>query len=369
MHPNLRGCRFLKGLRGLGLIGAIVLAVAVTSAGSAGASSKDRILAARSSARVTASSMSGSAPYNDGVTDTEGVSSPDIGSIQVANDDYGDVEFDVTLVNQRVFATGDYLFVFIDSDRNRSTGNSSYYGSEWAIGVDNQRNVEFLAWDGSQWVNRFVPTNADNPNGTNSHVFQVLFRRTNADGSLVSQPFSFDFFVLAAHFDSGDNLVGRDIAPGGANNFWTYAAPITPDSDGDGLRGSDDKCPSLKGGRFDKDKDGCPPHFAKPDLDAHNRYVVPRQSVKWTIFAVTNAPAGALVTVRWGNRQATRRGSGPVPLIRKRPMGVGTKITIYYTRVDTVGSFLVKRLRPSGSLKEVGSGCTLPGSVKRGRCL
>lgn len=341
---------------GFGILAAAVLVLAGATTTASGSTSGQAVQLSPTRAAGIAGLLEGSASYDDGVSDTEGTGSPDIGRVAVANSDYGDVAFGITLVNQRAFNAGDFLVVFIDADRNRGTGSS---GADWAIGIDQQRNVYFYVWNGSQFASQFVPSQSDEPTGTNSHQFAVAFRVVNPDGSLKNADFSFDFNVVAAHFDASDNLVGRDQAPGGGG-YWTYNARITPDYDGDKLRGADDKCPRTRQGRYGKKDSGCPAKFAEPSIKNTNKWQVVGRSVKWTSFKIRNKPPGATVVILVNRRQV--RG------LVGRVTPVGTQIVVTFARRDTIGAFVVYRVSRSGALKKAGSGCTKLGKSKPGPC-
>jgi hypothetical protein len=73
------------------------------------------------------------------------------------------------------------------------------------------------------------------------------------------------------------------------------------------------------------------------------------------------------VTVRFAGRTVSRRGSGPIGALRNRRLSVGVRITIIYSQVGRIGSFVVLRVTPSGT-SVVRTGCTPPGKKSFTRC-
>lgn len=69
---------------------------------------------------------------------------PDMTGVTVSNTTDGKITFDIAFANRRKIEAGDWISVFIDSDRNKATSSSEVRGDLWGYtGID----YEICAWD------------------------------------------------------------------------------------------------------------------------------------------------------------------------------------------------------------------------------
>ena len=81
----------------------------------------------------------------------EDPSAPDITSVVVSNDDAGLVTFKINISNRPALTADMSVLLFLDTDQQAATGDSSSFGAEYAIELD-QGSVTLLKWNGSDYV-------------------------------------------------------------------------------------------------------------------------------------------------------------------------------------------------------------------------
>jgi hypothetical protein len=150
--------------------------------------------------------------YDDPAGDSG--NAPDITRVTVSEDDAAFLfEIDFTSKND------DALGVFLDTDRNRTTGAPA--GIEFALGA-RRDGVVLYKWDGSNDV-EFPHSSLDASLGNG----RLTFRIARADISTSS----FDFYVDAGRFEAPPELSQDvDIAPDNApasGNYYTYIGTPT----------------------------------------------------------------------------------------------------------------------------------------------
>lgn len=152
---------------------------------------------------------SGSQSYNDGTGDSG--SAPDVQRIVVSNTNAGLIRFQITFANRTSLANDDGVYIAIDTDRNRSTGDPD--GTEYLILVDAQTGRAGLGrWNGSTF-DFTVPQTTFKADGRNAEV----------NRSELGNPAALDFFVGAF---GGD---GEDFAPDAADQVFSYELDLTPE--------------------------------------------------------------------------------------------------------------------------------------------
>ncbi len=145
----------------------------------------------------------------------------DIASVEVTNDaTSGDVEFNVLLAHPyknlyRELGRGTWFDIFIDSDRNRATGNPRGFDAE--ISTD-PNNAGISHWNGKQ----MNPIDGTSTSGYSNDGFNVGAARTDI---LLRHPRqSFDFVVVTHRVSSGYDAV--DTAPN--RGVYTYTLTGVP---------------------------------------------------------------------------------------------------------------------------------------------
>jgi len=289
------------------------------------------------------------AVFSDPVGDNQSLAS-DITAVDITSQDDGGFTVKVTMNDpQGHFFTGDELDVGFDTDSNPTNGyNGTGYDTYLeAFGHTNaQTTFQFCNYTDRLDCTGYAGTEAtDVSTGPSTHV--VTFNNTQG-GWRVVRFYAAEIYVSPAsgtrYFDS--------------TQVFTY--DMNADPDHDGITGSDDQCPTIKG--KSSKKPGCPsklplPHYAYNWADSSAPTVVFRD------FRVTAAPPGTTVTVRRPGAVYHRRGSGPIRGLAGRSLRVGTKLTITFSSKNNYGRFIVLRVG-AGSVPTIGDGCTQIASTK-----
>lgn len=135
-------------------------------------------------------------------------SAPDVTAVAVTNDDNGLLGFAVTVPPSVRIGVNSFLTILLDTDRNRTTGNSR--GFDYTIGVGIGQSL--FRWNGSQRETVADPS---------------LVRTGNASVSIsaraIGRPRSLDLAVETLGFSGG---VSTDTAPD--TGTWAYSLQLRP---------------------------------------------------------------------------------------------------------------------------------------------
>jgi hypothetical protein len=138
-------------------------------------------------------------------------SGPDFQRIVVSNTNTGLIRFELTYANRAALQNDDGVFVAIDSDRNRATGDPD--GTEYLALVDVASGAAGLGrWTGSTY-DFSIPQTTFKGDGLVVEVNRSELGNLSA----------FDFFVGSF---GGD---GEDFAPDAAEQVFTYELDLTPE--------------------------------------------------------------------------------------------------------------------------------------------
>jgi hypothetical protein len=156
------------------------------------------------------------ATFQDTVGDAEGGLAPDLASVAVVDDPSGTIGFGIDYANRVCAAPGDFVAVFVDTDRNPDTGS---YGADAALAIDASANtVGAFRWDGAAYQPFYAPTlsaSCDTANGFNA----IFVSRTDLG---VTTGFAFD---VSSQFEQEGSRY-YDQAPD--SGTWSYElAPST----------------------------------------------------------------------------------------------------------------------------------------------
>ena len=273
--------------------------------------------------------------YDDAVGDNDGAGTnnfaADIISTRVESSDNGDVTFTVTLRNATgQLQNGDVLEIFVDSDRDQSTG---IQGDEFlieAFGVTGQEPyLQFCNPGQGDWSCQHDTASSHVFTAPETHVFSFTF------GTAWS---AVQFLVQTEYGDKLDQ-----------SGYWEF--DLRADTDGDGINGFADKCPTKPGGRFDGNHDGCPgPYKSMPKIGIkYGPWTKTFTSVRYSAFGVTGVPSSAKVKVRAGGATFTRRGSGSIPGLARRNLPAGMTITFTASRDGWCSQVRTIKIKPSSS--------------------
>jgi hypothetical protein len=150
----------------------------------------------------------GATSFTDPQGDASGVA--DVRVVDVANDDAGRLTIRVT-VDAFTVPSDTQIGVFLDTDRNATTGSAGFGGVEYALVGDASDNTfALIRWNGSDWedVKTTTATAASSSTG-------IVFR---LDRSELGGTPAFDFSVASF---SGGNV---DLAPDSGR--WSYTVQV-----------------------------------------------------------------------------------------------------------------------------------------------
>jgi len=321
----------LKGFRKLSIFGAVAAAAcAVLLSGGA----------------ASASQAGNHTVYTDPAGDAQSSSTTnyaaDIRQIDVTSTDVGKLTIAVTLSDADAkLVNGDELSVFVDIDRNSSTGDSNGFEYEFIAQGGTTESFLFCSLLAPRSCQEFQSGNAsDQATSTTTHV--VSF-------SISTNAAAFDFVVQEGYTQPGQTATLYDNAP----NSGVYSFQTRTDPDGDGLFGSGDQCPTVSArGKNDRNTNGCPGPFKQIGTkEAHFSGVVFPSFMRLNKVTVTGAPAGAKVVFSSskGGDSATANNSGLAKSRRvKGDFRYGSVITIRITKPQFVGVFLKERVAKRG---------------------
>ena len=151
----------------------------------------------------------------------EDANAPDITSVAVSNDDAGAITFTINISNRPALTPDMFLLVFLDTDRNASTGDPDGLGAEYVIQLV-PGAVDLFQWNGTDYVPAaaqasltFVYGSA----GATIHVSAAELNKTKGFnfGTIAVSGVTFD----AAGNPNFDNI-HRDLAPDPGHGFWAY---------------------------------------------------------------------------------------------------------------------------------------------------
>lgn len=167
--------------------------------------------------------------YVDATGDNAG-GSPDVTTVRVSNDDAGNVTFELVLQNRVDLADVDLVNVYLDTDRDASTGCpliEGLFGADWSLGVRGKTEPEL---DGDPYVLHWTGCEPDPPDpdsfvetkGAFDVATSTLTLRVNKKG--IGDPSGFRFAVVAQTAPIPE--AKWDFAP---NRFtWSYEIRVSP---------------------------------------------------------------------------------------------------------------------------------------------
>jgi len=237
--------------------------------------------------------------------------------------------------------------VFLDTDRNRSTGTNGYDFRLRVFGGD-PTPIALERWSGS-W---------EPAGGLISSSFSAGLTATLSRAALgVSGSVN-----LAVYTVDGTTGQASDIAPGPSlSERWTYSFTSAPaDSDRDGVANPADRCPSIPAGPYDANRNGCPGPF--PQIKAHISYLfrLSAGSVYYTQLQVKDVPAASAVVLAGDGVREVRKGAGASRTLIRHRFGAGDLIKLTATKRGWIGYYAEFRVLATGHLTLKRRACTSP---------
>jgi len=307
---------------------------------------------------ASASTAGNHTVYTDPAGDAQHASNTnyaaDIQQIDVTTKDNGLLTFAVKLQDADAkLVQGDQLSIYIDIDRNASTGDTNGFEYQFiADGSSTGTTFTFCTLLAPRSCREWTSAH-DTPTSSNTHV---------VDFSISTDAAAFDFVVLEAYTAPNQTGTLYDVAPDtGAYTFETKTDP-----DGDGLYGSADRCPTVRAkGKYDKNKNGCPGPFPVIGTnDVHFKGVAYQSYLQVQRVWVSGLPAGAAAVFRMpGVRFSGTSGSSGIAGFYYKRAGAnlryGSSFTVQVTKPAYVGVFLRGKVTKTG-LKVTSRSCMKP---------
>lgn len=149
-----------------------------------------------------------------GFTDPAGDNgtAPDITALAVTNDASGQYEFDVAFGSD--YGDKAQLFLYLDTDRNTSTGDTQQDGADYLVYDDHSsHSFEVDSWGGTDWTATNDST-ASFTIASDNRSLQISINKSDLGGAD-----SFNFFVASVDGASTADTGYFDDAPSGSGTF------------------------------------------------------------------------------------------------------------------------------------------------------
>jgi hypothetical protein len=229
--------------------------------------------------------------------------------------------------NRAAQTQDDALGVYIDADANPSTGQN---GMDYRVGAFSGV-IELNRWSGSVWDAAGVASFT--ASWSNGLTFSFKRADLGVDRSI-------RFWIYTVFKGSSP-----DYAPDGASGspymYTLDAAPLVQDRDKDGVPDSRDKCPDVKAGKTDPNKNGCggPYRLIEPRIVALASAAAGKTTFQSVKFA--SLPPGALVSIRLASGRerlvADNKGVASSRKLLGKPFPVGTTLTLEILKANWIG--------------------------------
>ena len=145
----------------------------------------------------------------------ENANALDISTVTVSNDDTGLVTFDLKFANRTPNPDTDSVIIFLNTDRNASTGNPGWLGAEYLIGW--WGDSALLQWNGSKMVN--APSALTLTTGVAPNELVLKLNRSEL-GNLNGFDFGIEAQVWAD--PNAESPTAWDVAPDYGHGLWSY---------------------------------------------------------------------------------------------------------------------------------------------------
>jgi hypothetical protein len=151
----------------------------------------------------------------------EDASAPDITTVAVSNDDAGDIVFTINISNRPALTADMFLLVFLDTDRNPSTGDPDALGAEYVIQLV-PGAVDLFQWNGTDYTLAPAQTSLTFAYASTGATIHVSAAELNK-----AKGFNFDTIAVSGvTVDASGNPnfdnIHRDLAPDPGHGFWSY---------------------------------------------------------------------------------------------------------------------------------------------------
>lgn len=147
---------------------------------------------------------------------------PDLTALTISDSPSGQLQFAFTLQNMPSQRGG--LFVFVDADRNATTGSDgSDYELEMTVESNGDRHWDVTRWDATarDWVS--MPETATMGVTRSDTTWTIRVGKADLGGTT-----GFTFWVVAARFTSDDHVAAADRLPDGGTLVYELSPPAPP---------------------------------------------------------------------------------------------------------------------------------------------
>ena len=280
----------------------------------------------------------------------------DVVQVLVSNDDESGMEIVVTVEGSNRLNADQWVSVYLNWDNDGSTGQREAGGADFlldATGSAGPAASDLCEWNNTQWSCQPLTSTTNEVLSATSHAFTFSLDVGEKTGAIT-------FWVAGGYKDPATQQNVFDVAPDG-DALWTYQI-VVADPDGDGFRGATDRCPSVKAGKYDGNRNGCPGPFPyiKP-VGPRGEFGASPNGIEARAISFASLPPGATVLVVGAGKREVVRATGAGIANLKRFRGTyrtGTMITVAITRPGYVGWYGTLRFR--NGLKLVRAQCIPP---------
>jgi hypothetical protein len=288
--------------------------------------------------------------YNDPQNDQTPASAADITTITISNDDASGLTIRIQFSNRSSLGSNEAIYVYMDADKNDSTGDS---GSDYRIGAESGDPLHLCKiekYNGSSFAAYASPSSAT----FDSSGLTCTFSRAD-----LSNTTGFKFFVVtldagsiadlygdASSKDTYDVIIGSPSPPPPppppppAPPAPPSPLPPPPDADHDGVVDTHDLCPTVASGPYDRNANGCPGPYPRMTPSFHPIAATFGGFTTYTRFVISNLVPGSSVTVRFHGlveRLRAKRRSVASKLLLRKHVRRGTRITVRAAKRGAIG--------------------------------
>jgi hypothetical protein len=156
----------------------------------------------------------------------EDAAAPDITSIAVSNDDAGNIVFQVNISNRPALTQDMLLLLFLDTDRNTSTGDSTALGSDYAIQLA-PGEVDLFQWNGTDYAPAQAQTSLTFQYATTGATIRVSAAELGKTKGFNFGVDALSGIVVGPTGDPDLTNVHIDLAPDRGHGFFSYEVKTT----------------------------------------------------------------------------------------------------------------------------------------------
>jgi hypothetical protein len=171
-----------------------------------------------------ARTASNSQTFTDSVG--EDPAAPDITGIVVSNDDAGNIVFQINISNRPELTQDMLLLLFVDSDQNPSTGDTSALGADYVIQLA-PGEVDLFQWNGTDYVAAQAQTSLTYQYGATGATIHVSAAELGKTKGFNFGADAISGIVVGPTGDPDFTNVHIDLAPDRGHGFYGYEVKTT----------------------------------------------------------------------------------------------------------------------------------------------